>query len=105
MNIYVGNISRESTEDDIKQAFAEFGEVSSINLIKDKFTGQYRGFGFVEMPNKEQADAAIKALDGQRINGRALNVAEAKPKTDAGNRKDYRREGNSSGGNGNRKRY
>lgn len=104
MNIYVGNISRESSEDEIKQAFAEFGEVTSINLIKDKFTGQYKGFGFVEMANKEQAEAAIKALDGQRVNGRALNVAEAKPKTDSGSR------GNSSygsggGNNGNRKRY
>src|SRR5437773_1292154 len=108
MNIYVGNISRESTEADVKQAFEEFGEVSSINLIKDKFTGQYRGFGFVEMPNKEQADAAIKALDGQRVNGRALNVAEAKPKTETGNngRKDFRRERSSSNsGNSGNRRY
>ncbi len=92
MNIYVGNISRESSEQDIKTAFEEYGEVSSVNLIKDKFTGQYRGFGFVEMPNNEQAEAAIKALDGQRLNGRALNVAEAKPKTDTGNRKEFRKD-------------
>ena len=98
MNIYVGNISRESSEQDIRLAFEEYGEVTSVNLIKDKFTGQSRGFGFVEMPNKEQADAAIKALDGQRLNGRALNVAEAKPKTDTGNKKDFKRDNN-------RKRY
>ena len=108
MNIYVGNISRESSEADIKQAFEEYGEVSSINLIKDKFTGQYRGFGFVEMPDNEKAAAAIKALDGQRINGRALNVAEAKPKTESSSndgrrdfKKDYKGGGNS--GNGNRR--
>ena len=102
MNIYVGNISRESSESDIKKAFEEYGEVASINLIKDKFSGQYKGFGFVEMPNSEQAEAAIKALDGQRINGRALNVAEAKPKTDTGNKKDFKRDND---GGGNRKRY
>ena len=82
MNIYVGNISRESTENEIKQAFEEFGEVTSVNLIRDKLTGQSRGFGFVEMPNKEEAENAIKNLDGQRVNGRVLNVAEARPRTE-----------------------
>jgi RNA recognition motif-containing protein len=93
MNIYVGNISRESSENEIKTAFEEYGEVTSVNIIKDKFTGMSKGFGFVEMPNKEEADNAIKNLDGQRINGRALNVAEARPRTE--NRRDSRSGGNS----------
>jgi RNA recognition motif-containing protein len=92
MNIYVGNISRESSETEIKTAFEEYGEVTSVNIIKDKFTGMSKGFGFVEMPNKEEADNAIKNLDGQRINGRALNVAEARPRTE--NRRDSRGGGN-----------
>jgi RNA recognition motif-containing protein len=103
MNIYVGNISRESSENEIKQAFEEYGEVTSINLIKDKFTGVSKGFGFVEMPNKEQADEAIKNLDGQRINGRALNVAVAKPRTDA--KPGYNKPGGNSGGGYGNRRY
>ena|SRR5437016_4441278 len=82
MNIYVGNISRELNEKDIRKAFEEYGEVTLVNLIKDKLTGQLKGFGFVEMPNKEEAQKAIEALDGQRLSGRALNVAEAKPRSD-----------------------
>jgi RNA recognition motif-containing protein len=83
MNIYVGNISRESTENEVQQAFEEYGEVTSVNIIKDKFTGNSKGFGFVEMPNKEEAENAIKNLDGQRLNGRVLNVAEARPRTES----------------------
>lgn len=82
MNIYVGNISRETSDGELRQAFEEYGEVTSVNIIKDKFTGASRGFGFVEMPNKEEADNAIKNLDGQRMNGRVLNVAEARPRTE-----------------------
>lgn len=85
MNIYVGNISRESNENEVRTAFEEYGEVTSVKLIKDKFTGVSKGFGFVEMPNKEQAESAIKNLDGSRLNGRVLNVAEAKPKTEGNN--------------------
>ncbi len=96
MNIYVGNISRETSDNELRQAFEEYGEVASVNIIKDKFTGVSRGFGFVEMPNKEEADNAIKNLDGQRMNGRVLNVAEARPKT------ENRRE-NKGGGGGFRK--
>jgi cold-inducible RNA-binding protein len=88
MNIYVGNISRESTENEIKQAFEEYGEVTSVNLIRDKLTGQSRGFGFVEMPKKEEAENAIKNLDGQRVNGRVLNVAEARPRTEGERKPD-----------------
>jgi RNA recognition motif-containing protein len=93
MNIYVGNISRESTENEVRQAFEEYGEVTSVNIIKDKFTGNSKGFGFVEMPNKEEAENAIKNLDGHRLNGRVLNVAEARPRTERrenrGGRKNY----------------
>jgi len=88
MNIYVGNISRESTENEVRQAFEEYGEVTSVNLIKDKFTGNSKGFAFVEMPNKEEAENAIKNLDGQKLDGRVLNVAEARPRTE--NRRDKR---------------
>jgi cold-inducible RNA-binding protein len=91
MNIYVGNISRESNEDEVRNAFEEYGTVDSVKLIKDKFTGVLKGFGFVEMPDKEQAENAIKNLDGYRLNGRTINVAEAKPKADGGNnRRDNR---------------
>ena len=81
MNIYVGNLSHDVTEDDLRQAFESFGEVSSINIIKDRFTGESRGFGFVEMPAKTEAEAAINSLNGQDIKGRAVNVNEARPRT------------------------
>ena len=82
MNIYVGNISRTATEQDIKEAFEAFGAVSSAAIIKDKFSGESRGFGFVEMPNKEEADKAIAALNGKDVKGRNLTVNEARPRTD-----------------------
>ena len=80
MNIYVGNLSQDVTEDDLRQAFAAFGEVSSVNIIKDKFSGETKGFGFVEMPAKADAEAAITGLNGQDIKGRAVNVNEARPR-------------------------
>lgn len=80
MNIYVGNLSRDATEDDLRQAFESFGEVASINIIKDRFTGESRGFGFVEMPTKTEAEAAIAGLNGQDVKGRAVNVNEARPR-------------------------
>jgi RNA recognition motif-containing protein len=82
MNIYVGNLSRDVTEEDLQKAFAEFGQVESVNLIKDRFSGEARGFGFVEMPSKDEAEAAITGLNGQDLQGRALNVNEAQPKKD-----------------------
>jgi len=82
MNIYVGNLAYSITEDDLRQAFEAFGEVTSANIIKDKFTGQSKGFGFVEMPAKEQAEAAIAGMNGKEMKGRALNVNEARPRTD-----------------------
>ena len=82
MNIYVGNLSRELSESELKEGFQAFGEVSSCNIIKDKFTGESRGFGFVEMPNKEEADKAIAAMNGKDMKGRNLTVNEARPRTD-----------------------
>ena len=91
-NIYVGNLSYEATEDDLRQAFEAHGEVSSVAIIMDKMTGRSRGFGFVEMPEKSQAEAAIAALNLQEIRGRAITVNEARPKAP--------REGGFGGGGG-----
>jgi len=82
MNIYVGNISRDVTETELKDAFAAFGMVQSASIIKEKYTGESRGFGFVEMPNKEEADKALAELNGKDLKGRNLTVNEAKPRTD-----------------------
>jgi RNA recognition motif-containing protein len=82
MNIYVGNLSRDVSEAELKEAFQALGEVSSCNIIKDKFTGESRGFGFVEMPNKEEADKAIADMNGKDLKGRNLTVNEARPRTD-----------------------
>ena len=82
MNIYVGNISRTAVEQDLQDAFTAFGEVQSVAIIKDKFSGESRGFGFVEMPNKEEAEKAIAALNGKDLKGRPLTVNEARPRTD-----------------------
>ena len=82
MNVYVGNISRTANEQDLKDAFAAFGEVTSASIIKDKFSGESRGFGFVEMPNKEEAEKAIAGLNGVDLKGRPLTANEARPRTD-----------------------
>lgn len=82
MNIYVGNLSHDVTEDELRQAFAAHGEVASVNIITDKFSGQSRGFGFVEMPKNDEAQAAISALNGMDLKGRSLNVNEARPRND-----------------------
>lgn len=82
MNIFVGNLSRDVTESDLREAFAAFGEIQSAAVIKDKFTGDSRGFGFVEMPNKSEADAAISGLNGKSLKGRNLTVNEARPRSD-----------------------
>jgi RNA recognition motif-containing protein len=80
MNIYVGNLAYTVTEDDLRQAFAEYGSVRSASVITDKFSGQSKGFGFVEMNDNSEADAAIKGLNGQALNGRNIKVNEAKPR-------------------------
>lgn len=78
MNIYVGNLSYNSTEDGLKGLFEGYGEVTSVNVIKDKMTGQSRGFGFVEMPDDGQAQAAIDGLNGQEFDGRQLRINVAR---------------------------
>jgi len=80
MNIYVGNLSREATEEDLRHAFEGSGQVASVNIIKDKYSGEPRGFGFVEMPNKAEAQAAISSLNGKELKGRTLSVNEARPR-------------------------
>ncbi len=80
MNIYVGNIAWEATEDDLKQSFEEFGQVASATIIKDKYSGRSKGFGFVEMPNQDEASNAISNLNGKDIKGRPLKVNEARPR-------------------------
>jgi len=82
MNIYVGNLAFSVTESDLKDTFAAFGAVQTASVIKDKFSGESRGFGFVEMPNKDEAERAISSLNGKDLKGRALTVNEAKPRTD-----------------------
>ncbi len=82
MNIYVGNLPWEIQEEDLRKSFEEFGQVASATIIKDKFTNKPRGFGFVEMPEKEEALKAIQALNGKELKGRPMKVNEAKPKTE-----------------------
>lgn len=84
MNIYVGNLAYSVTQDELREAFAAYGDVESANLIMDKFTGESKGFGFVEMPNNSEADAAIKALNEQPMKGRPLRVNQAKPRAERG---------------------
>lgn len=82
MNIYVGNLAYSTTEDELRDAFGEFGEVSKVNLITDKFTGQSKGFAFVEMDDNSAADAAMKALNETSMGGRNLKVNQAKPRAE-----------------------
>ena len=82
--IFVGNLNFQTTQDDLSAAFAPYGTVDSVSVITDRDTGQPRGFAFVEMSNRNEADAAISALNGTELNGRALNVNEARPKPQGG---------------------
>jgi RNA recognition motif-containing protein len=82
MNIYVGNLSYDVTDSMLKEAFSSFGEVSEANVISDRATGRSKGFGFVEMPNNDEAQAAMSALDGSDLMGRTMKVNQAKPRTD-----------------------
>ncbi len=93
MNIYVGNLAPETTEDDLRQAFEAFGQVENANVIKDKYSGESKGFGFVEMPSKDEAQKAIDEMNGKDLNGSAVNVNEARPRPDRGS-------GGSRGGGG-----
>ena len=90
MNIYVGNLSHDATDDDLRQAFEAFGQVTSATIIKDKFSGESRGFGFVEMPNKPEGQAALTGLNGQDLKGRARKVSEARPREERGGDRERR---------------
>lgn len=90
MNIYVGNLATEVNEEDLRQAFEAYGEIASVNIIKDKFSGKSRGFGFVEMPSQEEAQSAIEGLNGKDLKGQALNISEARPRREnRGGRREY----------------
>jgi RNA recognition motif-containing protein len=95
MNIYVGNLSYNVSEENLRQAFGAFGQVSSATIVKDKYSGQPRGFGFVEMPDQAEAQEAIKNLNGKELLGKQMSVNEARPRTDRGR----------SGGQGGRMDY
>ena len=82
MNIYIGNLSSDVSEEDLRQAVEVFGQIASVTIIKDKFSGESRGFGFVEMPSKDEAQSAINGLNGKELKGRTLNVNEARPRSE-----------------------
>ncbi len=105
MNIYVGNLSYNVTEEDLQQAFAAFGQVASASIIKDQFSGRSKGFGFIEMPVKEEAEAAIAGLNGKTMQDRALNVNEARPRADGNRGGGNRGGGGGRGRTGGRSRY
>jgi RNA recognition motif-containing protein len=96
MNIYVGNLSYQTTEESLQQAFEAFGQVTSATIIRDKYSGESRGFGFVEMPVKAEAMAAIDGLNDGELDGRSLKVNEARPRRERG--KGERRGGRRQGG-------
>jgi len=82
MNIYVGNLSQDINEEDLRQSFEAFGQIESVSVVKDKYSGESRGFGFVEMPSKNEAQSAIDGLNGKDLKGQSLNVNEARPRSD-----------------------
>jgi RNA recognition motif-containing protein len=105
VNIYVGNLAYEATEDELREEFTAFGEVASVNIIKDKYSGQSKGFAFVEMPTLSQGQAAITGLNGKMLHNRQLSVSGARPRTDNRSRGSY---GGGRGGTydrGGRRRY
>ncbi len=104
MNIYVGNLSSEVTEDELRQEFTAFGQVTSVNIIKDKYSGRSRGFAFVEMPTVSEGQAAVAGLKGKTLTDRTLDVSEARPRTDnrSGGAYGDRRGGGYGGGRGGR---
>ncbi len=79
MNIHVSNLAYNVTEDDLRALFSQFGELSGVNIVKDRFSGQSRGFGFVEMPNNSEADKAMKALNGTKFKDQSIKLSQAKP--------------------------
>jgi len=93
MNIYVGSLSYKATEEDLKKEFEGFGQVESVNIIKDRYSGESRGFGFVDIPNKDEAQSAIEGLNGRELKGRKISVNEARPRSEG-----YRGGGRRGGG-------
>ena len=105
-NIFVGNLSFQTTQEDLLAAFSQYGNVERVNIVTDRDTGQPRGFAFVEMTNPQEAQTAIAQLNGAEMNGRALNVNEARPKPGgSGGRGGFGGNGNRSGGGGRRSRW
>jgi RNA recognition motif-containing protein len=86
MNLYVGNLNWQTTETDLQTAFEAFGKVTSVTIIKDKYTGQSRGFGFVEMADDSEGQAAIDGLNGKELDGRTLRIDRARPRDDSSDR-------------------
>src|SRR4030043_2483101 len=100
LNIYVGNLAYEVTEEELREEFSAFGEVASINIIKDKYSGQSKGFAFVEMPTLSQGQAAINGLNTKMLHNRAISVSGARPRTDTRGGGSYGGRGGYSGGGG-----
>jgi len=105
MKIYVGNLSYDVTEDDIRQEFAAFGKVESVNIITDRYSGQPKGFGFVEMPSVSEGQAAIAGLNGKTLKERTLNVNAARPRSDNRGGGSYGGRGGGGFGGGKSRRY
>jgi cold-inducible RNA-binding protein len=107
-NIFVGNLSFNTNEEELRQMFEAYGQVDRVSIMTDRDTGRSRGFGFVEMANNEEGEKAITALNGSQVGGRALNVNEARPKTEragGGGRDRGGDRGGNGGGGGRRDRY
>ncbi len=100
MNIYVGNLSYELTEEGLREAFEAFGQVESVKVIADNYTGRSKGFGFVEMPDSGEGQSAIDGLDGKEFKGRTLKVSKARPRSEG-----HRGGGRQGGGGGGRRFY
>ena len=99
-NLFIGNLSNEVTEDDLRTNFSEAGKVTNVNIIRDKFTGMTRGFGFVEMETEEGAQEAIKMFNGGTLRGKTITVNEARPKRESGGRGGGGRGGHGGGRGG-----
>jgi len=103
MNIYVGNLDKSVTDEELNKEFAVYGHISSVKIIRDLFSGESKGFGFVEMPSNSEAEEAIKSLNTKELNGKKITVNEARPKTDNRRGGGGGRGGSHSGGGGGRR--
>ncbi len=105
MKIYVGNLSYEVTEEDLRQEFVAFGEVTSVSVITDKYSGRPKGFAFIEMASKSEAEAAITGLNGKTLKERTITVNEARPRTDSRSGGSYGNRRSGGFGGGRQRRY